>query len=130
MERMDAKSNRERMLAAKATADIMRQKKQLEKANEVFGDAKTVDQVLAYLAGGASLCWDKRPTGVFQSEMALALVEEAKARILVLIGNAAKETAAAFSSASVEARGHSAAISDEFETEAEAAERMERENHA
>lgn len=142
---MDAKTNRERMLGAKATADVMRQKRQLDKAAEVFGDAGTIDQVLAYLAGGASLCWDKRPTGEFQSEMALALVDEAKVRILDLIEQSARLTAESFNSGSEANRGHSAvsesglSVEPEGEgamvcgsasAEAEIAGRMERENHA
>lgn len=93
--RIDSKTNRERMLGAKAQADMIRQKKQLDKADEIFADAESVDQVLSYLAGGASLCWDKRPTGVFQPEMATALVDSAGKRLGQLMRSSLEQTIAA-----------------------------------
>lgn len=124
------KGNRELMLAAKAQADVMRQKRVLDRAHEVFADAETIEQVLGYLAGGASVAWTKRPNGEFNSELASALVDEASARIRNLILEAGSSAVEALQAASVEGSTPDGAAGIDLGPENETAERMEREDHA
>lgn len=89
---MDANEKRSKILAAKSVAEQARVKHQLEKAGAIFADATNIDQVLSYLAGGASVAWDKRPTGEFDTELATALVSQAHLRIVELVFEAAKDS--------------------------------------
>lgn len=50
-----------------------------------FDNASDIQEVLGQLAGAASVCWDPRPTGVFDSELASEFLDEALARIVTLL---------------------------------------------
>lgn len=72
--------------AGKATAEAdMTKKRANEYVARMFDEATSIDQVLAYLAGGASVCWTERPRGEFMSEKADVLVDLAKARIVQIV---------------------------------------------
>jgi len=45
-----------------------------------FHDCATIEEVMGQMAGAVSMCWDPRPTGVFESEEAAAFVDAAIAR--------------------------------------------------
>jgi len=47
-----------------------------------------VAQVIGETAGYVSLCWDPKPTGVFDSTLASAAVDKAVQRILSLLAEA------------------------------------------
>lgn len=44
----------------------------------VFAEAETIDAVLCILGGAASVCWSEMPTGVFDSDRALQLTQQAR----------------------------------------------------
>jgi len=46
-----------------------------------FADCTTVSELLGQLAGAASMCWDPRPTGVFDSVTASRYVDGALIRL-------------------------------------------------
>jgi len=46
-----------------------------------FADASTIEEVVGQLAGAASVCWEPKPTGVFDSTEASLCVDDALARI-------------------------------------------------
>lgn len=51
-----------------------------------FADAQSVSELLGLLAGATSMCWQPRPTGVFDSETASAFVDGALNRLKELPG--------------------------------------------
>lgn len=51
----------------------------------VFAEAETIDAVLCILGGAASVCWSEMPTGVFDSDRALQLTQQARDRIAYLL---------------------------------------------
>lgn len=51
---------------------------------EAFTDADTPREVLGILAGASSVCWNPRPTGVFDSSEAEAFVDLALRRLIEL----------------------------------------------
>lgn len=77
---MDA-NRQSQVKAAKAVAEQARATKQKNDASLMFSDATSIEQVLAYLAGAASVSWSKRPQGVFDTDMASSLVDIAKAKL-------------------------------------------------
>ena len=77
---MDA-NRQSQVKAAKAVAEQARATKQKNDASVLFSDATSIEQVLAYLAGAASVSWSKRPQGGFDTEMASSLVDIAKAKL-------------------------------------------------
>lgn len=46
-----------------------------------FASAKTESELLGQLAGAASLCWEPRPTGVFDSTLASDFVNQSLKRL-------------------------------------------------
>jgi len=46
-----------------------------------FNDCETIEETMGQMAGAVSMCWDPRPTGVFDSESAAAFVDAAIARV-------------------------------------------------
>ncbi len=58
----------------------------IQHANNTFADVHGVEQLLGELAGAASLCWDPKPEGVFESTRAAELVDHAVTRLSQLIG--------------------------------------------
>lgn len=50
-------------------------------AAEMVADPLSLSRILHELAGAASLCWEPRPTGVFDSQLAIQFVEQALAEI-------------------------------------------------
>ena len=134
---MDANEKRSRMLAAKSVAEQARVKHQMERAGAIFAEATNIDQVLSYLAGGASVAWNKRPTGEFDTELATALVSQAHRRIIELMFEAAKanlktsELPDSTPTDEVEVPFEDALVNMGFSEDEELAERIEREgDHA
>lgn len=64
-----------RLLAAAPAPDHFRD------AAEMVADPLSLSRILHELAGAASLCWEPRPTGVFDSQLAIQFVEQALAEI-------------------------------------------------
>jgi len=52
-----------------------------------FDDVDKEETLLGVLAGAVSVCWEPRPTGVFDSEMASEFVDSAIARLKVIRAN-------------------------------------------
>lgn len=77
---MDANQNSQ-IRAAKSLAEQARDKYRLEKVKSVFEDATDVPQMLAYLAGAASVSWTERPKGTFDSDLVHELVDIAFQKI-------------------------------------------------
>jgi hypothetical protein len=50
----------------------------------VFTNCSTREELLGTLAGSASLCWDPRPSGVFDSALASAFVDQAASHLAVI----------------------------------------------
>lgn len=66
-----------RMLAAAPAPDHFRDAKEMVDDP----DPLHLSRILHELAGAASLCWEPRPTGVFDSQLAIQFVEQALAEI-------------------------------------------------
>lgn len=50
-----------------------------------FDTARDVGELLRQLAGAASLCWEPRPAGVFDSTTALLLTQEAELHLSMIL---------------------------------------------
>lgn len=50
-----------------------------------FADAQTISSVIYQAVGAASVCWETPPTGVFESERAKAIGDDALERINQLL---------------------------------------------
>lgn len=68
------------MLAAAPTPDHFRDAAKMM-AEPADPDPLHLSRILHELAGAASLCWEPRPTGVFDSQLAIQFVEQALAEI-------------------------------------------------
>lgn len=53
--------------------------------NDVMSVDTTIEQILGHLAGYASLCWQPKPKGVFDPELATKGVDEAQAKLHSLL---------------------------------------------
>lgn len=69
-----------RMLAAAPAPDHFRDATKMM-TNPANPDPLHLSRILHELAGAASLCWEPRPTGVFDSQLAIQFVEQALAEI-------------------------------------------------
>lgn len=87
---MDANDRQSKVRAAKAVMEQNIVKKQMDHAERVFSEAETIEQVLGYLAGAASVCWTEKPKGTFRSEMASDLVEVASRKVHELVQSSLK----------------------------------------
>lgn len=74
-----------RISGPQAYAEAKRIRKQKLDLDQMFGDADSFGQLMAYLVGAASVCWDKAPRGEFDTEMANRLVDAALKRTGELI---------------------------------------------
>lgn len=75
-----AKSIYAAMLAAAPAPDHFRDAAEMV-AEPADPDPLHLSRILHELAGAASLCWEPRPTGVFDPQMAIQFVEQALAEI-------------------------------------------------
>jgi hypothetical protein len=55
-----------------------------------FARAESASELLGQLAGAVSLCWEPRPTGVFDSAAASGFVDDALDRLVELTTGEAK----------------------------------------
>ncbi len=63
------------------TERLIRERDQFRDAAKMVADPLSLSRILHELAGAASLCWEPRPTGVFDSQLAIHFVEQALAEI-------------------------------------------------
>lgn len=50
-----------------------------------FAKCETFEELLGQLAGAASVCWEPKPTGVFDSTQASSFVDQAHSRMIELM---------------------------------------------
>lgn len=48
---------------------------------------KAIKEILGKLAGAASMCWSPRPSGVFESELAVSFMQQSTNEIMRLLKN-------------------------------------------